>query len=36
MYTKLETFMHNLADLPERIMSYFRHPMTQYAAAGGV
>jgi transposase len=33
MRTKLETFMHTLADLPERIMSYFRHPMTQYAAA---
>jgi transposase len=33
LHTKLETFMHTLADLPERIMSYFRHPMTQYAAA---
>jgi transposase len=33
MHAKLETFMHNLADLPERIRSYFRHPMTQYAAA---
>jgi transposase len=32
--TKLETFMQHLADLPEHIMSYFRHPMTQYAAAG--
>jgi len=34
--TKLEGFMHNLADLPERIRSYFGHPMTQYAAAGVV
>jgi transposase len=33
MRTKLEEFMYHLADLPERIMSYFRHPMTQYAAA---
>jgi transposase len=30
--TKLEEFMHHLAGLPGRIMSYFRHPMTQYAA----
>ena len=36
MRTKLEEFMHHLADLPGRIMSYFRHPMTQYAAAGVV
>jgi len=34
MRTKLEEFMQHLADLPGRIMSYFRHPMTQYAAAG--
>jgi transposase len=33
LHSKLETFMHTLADLPKRIMSYFRHPMTQYAAA---
>ena len=32
MHTKLETFLQHLADLPKRIMSYFRHPMTQYAA----
>jgi len=33
MHAKLESFLHHLADLPGRIMSYFRHPMTQYAAA---
>jgi transposase len=33
MHAKLETFMHYLASLPERIRSYFRHPMTRYAAA---
>ncbi len=33
---KLEAFMHHLADLPGRIMSYFRHPLTPYAAAGVV
>jgi len=33
MHAKLETFMHYLASLPERIMSYFTHPMTRYAAA---
>ncbi len=32
--TKLEEFMEHLTGLPGRIMSYFRHPMTQYAAAG--
>ena len=36
MRTKLEEFMRHLADLPGRITSYFRHPMTQYAAAGAV
>jgi transposase len=34
MRSKLETFLQHLADLPGRVMSYFRHPMTQYAAAG--
>jgi transposase len=32
--SKLEEFLDHLADFPGRIMSYFRHPMTQYAAAG--
>ena len=34
MRTKLESFLQHLIDLPGHIMSYFRHPMTQYAAAG--
>ena len=34
MRTKLEEFLEHLAGLPGRIMSYFRHPLTQYAAAG--
>jgi transposase len=34
MRAKLETFMQHLADLPGHIMSYFRHPLTLYAAAG--
>ena len=36
MRTKLEGFLRNLAGLPQHVMSYFQHPMTQYAAAGVV
>jgi transposase len=28
-----DAFLHKLSQLPERIMSYFQHPSTQYAAA---
>jgi transposase len=30
---RMETFLHKLRMLPERIMNYFQHPSTQYAAA---
>lgn len=30
--SKLQQFMHHLRKLPEHIMSYFRHPLIQYAA----
>ena len=33
MRAKLENFLHTLASLPERIRSYFKHPLTRYAAA---
>ena len=29
----LTSYLHKLAKLPERIISYFKHPHIQYAAA---
>jgi transposase len=33
LHSKLETFMNNLAGLPKRIISYFKHKFIAYAAA---
>jgi hypothetical protein len=33
LHANLDTFLHKLACWPQRIMSYFRHPAVQYAAA---
>jgi transposase len=33
LHSHLDTFLQKLAYWPERIMSYFRHPSVQYAAA---
>jgi transposase len=30
--SRIQSFMHRLGQLPERIMSYFQHPFVQYAA----